>query len=444
MKLGEIEVVRLACTIWPSGHLPVCADECFSAQHGGESLQGLVRLLLRPVMIGWRLCLGGSFASIPHPIDAPQAHGDGVDAYRVLVLGNGAAFGWGVLSHELALPGQLARELARVSGRGVDVDLVLCTNSGSISRVAAEIRAWRYEAIIVICGIDEVIRLERPKRWCALMHGILQALLAESATSTEIVVMGMQPIRSIPGYDSPLGRVAEVHGRTLNRITERLCAGFSRVSYLPLPTPVRSSNVDHRSPAHFHDWAVDMVEHLAPRLPPTQASSSNICPSPAELRNRPEDEQARQQAVDELHILDTPPDEYLNRIARLAKEAFGTSAAMITIIDEHRQWHKANIGVPMTQTPRAFSACDIAIRHAGITVVADTSKDPRFRHIPGIRFYAGYPIESPNGYRVGTLCVLDSKPRIPPAIDEVLLRRLAMMAQQRLWQHQRQTEQHAS
>jgi GAF domain-containing protein len=86
-----------------------------------------------------------------------------------------------------------------------------------------------------------------------------------------------------------------------------------------------------------------------------------------------------------------------------------------------------------------WSMCDQAIRGEGALVIPDLSEDPRFRDSPAVtgeehlRFYAGYPIESPDGYRVGALCVLDDRPRDPADIDTDALAELALLAQKELW-----------
>ncbi|MHB1171746.1 MAG: SGNH/GDSL hydrolase family protein [Lacisediminihabitans sp.] len=218
-------------------------------------------------MTAWHFGIERSLRSVPRPADASRAHGDGVDPDRVLILGNGPAYGWGVLSHELALPGQLARELARATGRGIDVDLVTSPSIRSTTHMITEIRAWRYDAIIVTFGVNEAIRLEPPKRWRASVEMLIHTLLGESAATTRIVIVGMQPIRSIPVYDSPLGSVADAHARTLNRITDELCGMFDKVSYLPLSAPARAGGKErHRTAEQYHDWAKVLSEHVAPKL----------------------------------------------------------------------------------------------------------------------------------------------------------------------------------
>jgi len=154
------------------------------------------------------------------------------------------------------------------------------------------------------------------------------------------------------------------------------------------------------------------------------------------------DEERRQLSLERLGILDTEPEERFTRIAAIAQRLFGTAAAALTFVDGDRQWFKARLGFTFTESPRSLAFCDYTIRQNSAFVVPDASTDPRFANNPivtgatHVRFYAGYPIESPNGERVGALCVFDTAPRDFSADDRVLLRNLARMVQDELWTEQ--------
>lgn len=131
----------------------------------------------------------------------------------------------------------------------------------------------------------------------------------------------------------------------------------------------------------------------------------------------PRDETARLEALRELNLLDTLPEERFDRITRLAQHLFEVPMALISLVDAERQWFKSCIGVPVRQTPRSISFCAHAILGESPLLVADTLLDPRFHDnplvisAPRVRFYAGVPLRVTNGSRVGTLCVLDHRPR---------------------------------
>lgn len=130
-----------------------------------------------------------------------------------------------------------------------------------------------------------------------------------------------------------------------------------------------------------------------------------------------ENERDRVAALRSYGILDTEPEPAFDRFTRMAADTFGVPIALISLVDEKRQWFKSHQGLDLTETPRETSFCKYAIRQSDIMVVPDATKDPRFANnplvtgSPGVRFYAGIPLSSPEGHKIGTLCILDMKPR---------------------------------
>ncbi|MFP3342052.1 ATP-binding protein [Halomonas sp. SIMBA_159] len=148
-----------------------------------------------------------------------------------------------------------------------------------------------------------------------------------------------------------------------------------------------------------------------------------------------ESEQARLEALHSLAILDTPPEERFDRITRLATHLFGVDIALVSLVDEERQWFKSRQGFSLTQTCRQESFCAHAIQGDGIFEIEDASKDPRFETNVlvtarrGIRFYAGMPLTTADGFRVGTLCIIHSEPRCLTNHQRQALRDLAACAE---------------
>ncbi len=122
-------------------------------------------------------------------------------------------------------------------------------------------------------------------------------------------------------------------------------------------------------------------------------------------------------AVRSLELLDTAPETEFNDLVQLAADLCSVPISSFTLVDEDRAWIKASEGVEITETPRELSICSWTVQQNSFLEVADTSKDVRFRANPfvtaepGIRFYAGVPLRTPDQLPVGTLCVVDSKPR---------------------------------
>jgi GAF domain-containing protein len=132
-------------------------------------------------------------------------------------------------------------------------------------------------------------------------------------------------------------------------------------------------------------------------------------------------EEQRLEALRGYGIVDTPNEPQFDAIVRSAATFFSVPIALISLVDADRQWFKAKIGLEASETPRSISFCTHAIHGDSALVVPDATADSRFRdnplvlHDPHIRFYAGAPIRSSSGARLGTVCVIDRERRAPPA-----------------------------
>ncbi|HMN80144.1 MAG TPA: sensor domain-containing phosphodiesterase [Burkholderiaceae bacterium] len=152
----------------------------------------------------------------------------------------------------------------------------------------------------------------------------------------------------------------------------------------------------------------------------------------------PFDESARLSVLRELCLLDTPADRGFDLITDLASHLFRVPIAVVSLVDENRQWFKSNVGLDASETPRSQAFCAHAIMQSEVMVVGDATRDPRFERnplvvgAPHIRFYAGAPLEYA-GRRIGTLCIIDRHAREQFSEEERLtLAKLAAMVVARI------------
>lgn len=153
-------------------------------------------------------------------------------------------------------------------------------------------------------------------------------------------------------------------------------------------------------------------------------------------------EQVRLEDLYSYAILDTEAERDFDELVELASDIASTPVSLITLIDKDRQWFKANKGFAKTETAREVSFCTQAIAYEKeCFIVPDASLDERFAanelvvSYPNIRFYAGFPLITPKGNKLGTLCVIDSKPHTLPAKKIAQLQKLARQAMKLLELH---------
>lgn len=169
-------------------------------------------------------------------------------------------------------------------------------------------------------------------------------------------------------------------------------------------------------------------------LPPSvqPASAIDVCTFGGSPCAPPEHEAARLAALDATGLLDSAREAVFDRLTWLAAQVTGSPMALLTLVDERRQWFKSCLGLAFEETPRELAFCSHAIERDEPMLVFDARQDLRFRDnplvtgAPHIRFYAGVPLVDAQGYRLGTLCVLDREPR---RLRERELRALCELAQ---------------
>ncbi len=162
----------------------------------------------------------------------------------------------------------------------------------------------------------------------------------------------------------------------------------------------------------------------------------------------PHNEEERLRALRRLEVLDTGADERFDRITRLVAELLDVPIALVSLVDEDRQWFKSSVGIDDTETPREVAFCSHAILNDAPLIVQNALEDTRFRDNPlvqghpNIRFYAGAPLILGDEIRLGTLCAIDTRARVLSPQERRILLELSRVVTDELTLHQRNRELH--
>ena len=147
-------------------------------------------------------------------------------------------------------------------------------------------------------------------------------------------------------------------------------------------------------------------------------------------------EAERLAALYQLNLLDTQAEERFDRVTRMARRLFDVPIAVVSLLDQDRQWFKSKQGISSTHTPREISFCGHTILSNQLLIVEDAIDDLRFEGNPlvmgdpHIRFYAGYPLSTADGQRIGALCIIDRSPRQFTQDDQAILQDLGQLVEQ--------------
>lgn len=363
----------------------------------------------------------------PRPTDVPAIRSGDARADRVLVVGNGPSQGWGVLTHQLALTGQLAAAVAVRTGRSCDADLI-----GAEAMNVRSALAWigdhdlsGADAVVLILGTNDALRLTPLDVWERELYDLLAGIEARTGPDAVITLAGIPPVAPFRAYRGAVARLTDRHRIRLDAATRRIAAA-RRVGFVELAAPVAS--ITDAPVAAYRELAATLADEVAPRI---VAARPVPAPRPAQADRA----WHWSGAPVFVELARTGGDSDLRRLTETAQKSFGVALAVVSLVEGDRLYHGTNTDVLPVSVPLDLSFCRYTVESGEPVIIPDTGKDPRFDGNPlvdvsFINFYAGYPLRASDGHVIGSFCLQGSQPRRASRIALDLLRQLALEAEE--------------
>jgi lysophospholipase L1-like esterase len=354
------------------------------------------------------------------PVDVPAIRTGDLTADRLLVVGNGPSHGWGVLSHQLGLIGQLGEAMTRRTGRACDVDLI-----GAEAMNVRSALAWigdrdlsGDDLVLLVVGFNDALRLTPVAAWRREMAALLDGITARIGDASAIAVAGIPPVGA-GLYGTLSGQASEHHRLRLNTATRQVAAR-RRIRVVDLPQAI-DAGAD--AAARYRELA----DHLAERVAPLVTTRRPL-PEPRLARADRVWDWSGTSAIVEAARTGGEPE--LRRLTDLAQKTFGVELATVSLVDGDRLFHGVNTDVLPESVPLELSFCRYTVETDEAVVIPDTGRDERFADNPltdvsFINFYAGYPLHARDGHVIGSFCVQGSRPHKASHAQLEELRRLA-------------------
>ena len=350
--------------------------------------------------------------SIPVPRDSQHIASGASDPDRVLLIGNGPTHGWGTITHQLALTGQLARAFTRRTGRPTDIDYVgdEAMNLSSTIPWLGDTSLARFDLVLLVLSMNDAVRLTPVEEYRADMERLLLKIARETKPSARVVIAGIHPVATDPSYTGLFGALAQRNADRLNRSTTEIVGRFDGFEYMDLEAPEAEPARPYGSPQMYADWA---------------ELFSDVCGPALDAARVLDDDRAVEEAPDHAwdwapgkHIIEDAPAggwDGLEDLVDDAKRQFGADIAYVTLIDGDRQYFAATTAPSGQSVPLDLTHCKVTFQQSEPLVVENSFKDVRFKDSPLIdmtqmRSYAGVALQNADGENIGTFCVLSALP----------------------------------
>ncbi len=227
-----------------------------------------VAAVVRPLLSAWLSATTGNWADVPRPEGSTTVRAGGENPLRLLHFGGGLAVGHGVLTHDLALPGNFARMISGALRRGVDVDVLAV--SGMTAKNASEhlpaLTLRRYDGIIVTLGVQDTLQLIPHGVWREHFAGFVDRLVADSGGSVPIFIVEIPPLSHVLRLSSLTGWLLDREAHALNEMVREAAGRHSSVTMVPFSPPRMLEKDRHRGPTTYRAWAALMVPGIVPSL----------------------------------------------------------------------------------------------------------------------------------------------------------------------------------
>jgi hypothetical protein len=209
---------------------------------------------------------------MPRPIDEPRIEIAGPNAASVLLIGDGPVMGLGVTAHDLALPGHLARQLVRMTGRGVTVTCIADPHlaAANIEQRYAVFAPAELDAVVVHVGISDAIRVTRRKAWRSRLDRFITRLNDDSGGRVGVVLVGIPPVSTMPMLKGWRAHLAERRTPTLNRELQLVAQEHPNVEFLDFEPPREPDRMRYRSARTYSQWASLISPSVATYLQPSR------------------------------------------------------------------------------------------------------------------------------------------------------------------------------
>jgi lysophospholipase L1-like esterase len=361
------------------------------------------------------------------PQDVPAVRSGDALADRVLLVGNGPSHGWGVVTHQLALTGQLADAIENRTRRSCDVDLIgaEAMNVRSASAWVGDRDLGMDDAVVLMIGFNDALRLTPVSTWKRELRALIDGISARLRPGCAVTVVGIPPIQSFSAYGSLAARLSDQHRLRLNAASRQI-AETRGLNFVELPAPEKA-NGEEAPAAVYREFAARIAHQIAPQL-------LLVRPIPA----------AREAKKDKVWDWSGTPaiveaarrggEAKLRSLTEQAQKSFGVELAVVSLVDGDRLYHGTNTDVMPASVPLELSFCKYTVESGEAVIIPDTGRDPRFVDNPlvdvsFINFYAGYPLRATDGHVIGSFCLQGSQPRRVSTVSVDLLKEMALEAQ---------------